>query len=168
MDNLSYNEFKLSTTMKKTLHKLVLLFLLIVGAVNSINATNEKYAVIINGVKNSSDNYLQYWNDCSAVYQTLRHFGYESDKIYVAMSDGQSYGNDIQDLNGQNSSSDHNLDGEGYDEIQYVANREEIEYIFEMLTSTMTDEDDLFIFMTGHGGSYGVEQSYISLWGRNG
>ena len=109
--------------MKKTLHKLVLLFLLIVGAVNTITATNEKYAVIISGNTSSE----RYRNDCSLIYQTLLGKGYQGN-IYVAMPNGNGYGNN-----------------------QYNSTLDDIQYIFEELSQAMTGDDDLFIYVTGPG-----------------
>lgn len=132
----------ISTTMKKTLHKLALLFLLIVGAVNSISATN--YAVIISGNTSSE----RYRNDCSLIYQTLLGKGYEENRIYLALSGGSSL-----DLNGNDS-----------DETVSPATIDVIEHLFSELSYIMTDQDDLFIYVTGPGCRNEFGQSGIILW----
>ena len=142
--------------MKKTLHKLALLFLLIVGVVNSMYATNEKYAVIINGYNTEYDynyqyglryNPTRYRNDCSLIYQTLIGKGYDEHRIYLAITSGSL----------SNST----------DESVYVhsATIDQIEYIFNELANTMTGDDDLFIYVTGPGHQDATTgYSYIDLW----
>lgn len=125
--------------MKKTLHKLALLFLLIVGVVNSMYATNEKYAVIISG--SDSDRYR---NDCYVVYRTLLGKGYQGN-IYAAMPNGNGYG-----------------------DYQYNATLDDIQYIFEELSQVMTGDDDLFIYVTGPGSRNATTgHSYIILSGED-
>ena len=119
------------------------------GQGNSVSS--DKYAVIINGGGDVCQNYVRYWNECSAMYQTLTAHGYSSSNIYVAMSDGTNPAIDLKVSSMYYMSSPLDLDGDGNDDIQYAATRENIEYIFEELSDVMDAEDDLFIFMTGHG-----------------
>lgn len=142
------------------------------------SVTNTKYAVIINGGGEISQNYVRYWNECSAMYMTLIAHGYSRDNIFVAMSDGTDPDVDYLDENMQPASSPLDLDGDGNDDIQYAATRDNVENIFNELANIMTGDDDLFIFMTGHG-DYKVRPPHYTpyyeqisfnwyiLWGEN-
>ena len=153
--------------MKRIFCKVVLLFTFAVSMTNLMYATgtNTKYAVIINGGGNSTINYVRYWNDCSAVYQTLIQKGYSDNLIYVVMSDGT-----VNNYNNSNQAAcfslSLNLDGYGDDDIQYAATIENIYNIFDNLSSNMTSEDDLSIYVTGLGGrNTTTGHSFIVLWG---
>jgi len=142
--------------MKKTLHKLALLVIFLVGIVNTIGATDsapvseihKKYAVIINGGGNNSD-FHRYWNDCSVVYQTLLNNGYYSYRTYLAIAEG----NIDLDNPSNNISGSTDLDGNGVDDdIIYPATLDYLQDIFfTWLPNRMTSDDDLFIYVTGSG-----------------
>lgn len=144
--------------MKRIIHKVITFIILLTGMISVTYAdgieepNTHKYAVIINAVSDSAHNYMRYWNDCSAVYQTLLAHEFLGPNIYVAMSDGTSSNNDIMQLNGSYCSSPLDLNGDGTNDIQYSANRDYIEYIFSELADIITDDDDLFIFTVGEGG----------------
>ena len=126
--------------------------------------THNKYAVIISGGGDVDNNYVRYWNDCSAMYQTLIANGYHRSNIFVAMSDGTSPDYDLNIGFYHYTSSPLDLDGDGNNDIQYAANYNNIEYIFLELAHQMTNDDDLFVFVTDHGGK-DYNNSYIVLWG---
>ena len=117
------------------------------------------YAVIING----SETNVRYWLDVSAIYCTLLEaYGYTKENIFVHWVDGSSnywypYLND--------------LDGDESDDIDFDAHKGTIEHTFmEMAGETNTPdeipelgpEDQLFIFVTGHGDTVNG-QSYFML-----
>jgi hypothetical protein len=124
--------------------------------------THNKYAVIISGGGDVDNNYVRYWNDCSAMYQTLIANGYHRSNIFVAMSDGTSPDYDLNIGFYHYTSSPLDLDGDGNNDIQYAANYNNIEYIFLELAHQMTNDDDLFVFVTDHGGK-DYNNSYIVL-----
>lgn len=135
--------------MKKILYKVITLIVLLTGLTNVVHATN--YAVIINAESNGEHNHIRYWNDCSAVYQTLLSKGFSQDHIYVAMSDGTDLDDDYLNENGDPDNSSLDLNGDNYPDIQYAATRDDIEHIFLELSDAMTSDDDLFIYTVGEG-----------------
>ncbi len=133
--------------------------------------SDHNYAVIINAVWNRRSNYKRYWNDCSEIYRTLINvYGYQKEKIYVIMSDGtDNYGDrriatndcpwwwslfhsgvDNDDCNDYDSSP-LDLDNDGVDDIQYPMLRSSMDAVFENLANTLTEDDNLFVYVTGHG-----------------
>lgn len=123
------------------------------------------YAVIISGGYNSSNNWQRYWNDCSAIYSALVDvYNYEDDHIYVLMSDGTSSGNDRR-ISGGYDSSPLDLDNDGDNDIQYSATKSNITTVFNTLSSTLTNNDYLFIFFTDHGGQESGQDAIVYLWG---
>ena len=139
---------------------------------NSLNTTScsnniNKYAIIINGGIDAVHNNLRYWNDCSFIYKTLTEtYGYSKNNIYVLMSDGTNPAVDINEGENQYISQDLDLDGDGEDDIEYVANKENITYVFNSLSNRMVAGDELFIFTIDHGGI--ANGNYVlCLWGEN-
>lgn len=112
------------------------------------------YAVIINGGCDKEHNYERYWNNCSFMYKTLKDiYHYSEDHIYVIMSDGTNPAADRKLCNsGKYDSSPLDLDGNGTNDVRYSATRENISTVFNNLAEKLTEKDNLFIFMTGHGG----------------
>lgn len=150
--------------MKNMLCKMCIVAVLFVSMNSTLYATvHEKYAVIINGVADSDNNKYHYWNECSAMYQTLKANGYLDNHIYVAMSDGTNSAADIWN-NQILVSSPLDLDGNHTNDIRFVANYDNIQLIFDSLEYYMTDDDDLFIFVTGKGDTIN-SHSYLQVWG---
>ncbi|MBR0195680.1 MAG: hypothetical protein IJQ32_05530 [Paludibacteraceae bacterium] len=147
--------------MKKILYKVITLIVLLTGLTNVVHATN--YAVIINAESNGEHNHIRYWNDCSAVYQTLLSKGFSQDHIYVAMSDGTDSHDDIMLENSNYESSPLDLDGDSYYDIRFAATRDDIESIFyDTLSNKITEDDDLFIYTVGEGYVERLHFSYLN------
>ncbi|MCE5243124.1 MAG: C13 family peptidase [Syntrophobacteraceae bacterium] len=110
---------------------------------------NHKYAVIINGGYDRSNNHVRYWNDISFLYKVLKNIcGYKPANIYVLSGDGTNPAPDRP--GGVNSSTD--LDGDGRLDIDYSATRANIGLVFDKLAQRMDSNDFLFVFTTDHGG----------------
>lgn len=125
------------------------------------------YAVIINGGRNKLTNHERYWNDCSFLYQTLRHvYRIPKRNITVMMSDGGNPEEDLlkADLRGF-ISSPVDLDGDGLQDVDYPATEQALNHVLVKLSRELTADDHLFIFIVDHGGSHDHESdSFIWLW----
>lgn len=125
------------------------------------------YAVILSGGANSYNNHVRYWNDCATIYSILvNKYSYLKDHIFVLMSDGTSPNKDRRLLNGTYDSSPLDLDGDGNDDIQYAATKDNLKTVFNHLSSILTEDDNLFIFTIDHGDLIDVSKksSSIILW----
>ena len=112
-----------------------------------------QYAVIINGGENSTSNFIWYWNNCAKIYSTLiNKYHFDKSKIYVIISDGTD---PAVDMNPGKFypliSSPLDLDGDGIDDTQYAATKSNIAHVFDTLFTLITNEDNVFIFVTDHG-----------------
>ena len=125
------------------------------------------YAVIINGGRNKLTNHERYWNDCSFLYQTLRHvYRIPKRNITVMMSDGGDPEEDMlkADLRGF-TSSPVDLDGDGLQDVDYPATEQAVNHVMVRLSRLLTTDDHLFVFIVDHGGSKDRESdSFIWLW----
>ncbi len=132
-----------------------------------IRLPGKTYAVIINGSKDLKSNRESYWNDCSFLYTTLRnYYKIPRTNISVIMSDGKDPGADITMEDNSVVSSPLDLDGDGTDDIDYAATKENIKAVFSGLSNRIYSSDHLLVFIVGHG--YKDQASYISLWGNEG
>ena len=130
----------------------------------AIRLPGKTYAVIINGSKDLKSNRESYWNDCSFLYTTLRnYYKIPRTNISVIMSDGKDPGADITMEDNSVVSSLLDLDGDGTDDIDYAATKENIKAVFSRLSNRIYSRDHLLVFIVGHG--YKYKASYISLWG---
>ncbi len=126
---------------------------------------HNNYAVIINGGGNIGNNYITYWNDCSAYYKTLTQlYGYKAENIYVLISDGLNANNDRTLGNGAIDSSPWDLDGNGTNDIQYAATKANLSKVFTDLSKKITNQNYLFVYLTGPGGYDSIKGSFITLW----
>ena len=130
---------------------------------DSNNSADNKWAIIINGGYNPYINHARYWNDCSAVYQTLTNNGYLPEHIFVAISDGLDDEADMNSNNGAFVNSPWDLDGDGTNDTQFPATRNGLFEMFDLLRNTMGANDEVFIFTTDHGGLEG-SHSTLLLW----
>ena len=120
--------------------------------VKTVASNPHCYAVIISGGYNDANNHIRYWNDISAIYCTLTQiYGFTPGNIFVHSADGTAAHN--------HGSLD--LDGDGNADIDAPASYSSISSTFQTLAGTIGADDQLYIFVTDHGGS----GSYIYLWG---
>lgn len=128
----------------------------------------QTYAVILNGGKNMSANRESYWDDCSFFYITLRDvYCIPKENIKVIISDGTDSSFDMK-LDGRDSvfiSSPLDLDEDGIDDTEYAATKENLQKVFSELSSKVTANDNLLVFMVGHGGIDKAGVSHVCLWG---
>ena len=120
---------------------------ILVGA-SDTPATN-RWAVIISGGYNQSNNHIRYWNDCSYFYKTLMANGFLDSHIYVLISDGTNPA--VDRSNNTNSPTD--LDGDGDADTQYSVTKANITTVFNLLKNLLDGDDILYVFATSHGGS---------------
>lgn len=135
------------------------------GRKQSGSRSLHQYAIIISGGGSTYYNWERYWNDCSAIYQVLVNvYGYSKQNIYVLMADGTNPNIDRHMNDGTYESSPLDLDGDGLADIQYDATRSSITSVFNTLSNTLTEEDDLFIFTTDHGDRIDGNHVVMCLW----
>jgi hypothetical protein len=121
----------------------------------------DRWAVLLNGGFNQSNNHVRYWNDLSNMYTTLvQIYGYADDHIIVLCSDGLNPAPDQS--NGQNSNPD--LDNDGDADIMYPCVLSNVDMVFAWLTNNLAQDDQLFIFTTDHGSSTGGWNAFQNLW----
>ncbi|MBQ9230202.1 MAG: T9SS type A sorting domain-containing protein [Prevotella sp.] len=131
------------------------------------NTATYDYAVIINGGMNKDQNEERYWHHCSDIYKTLiNQYGYIKNHIYVIMSDGTNPAVDMKTTEGTYASSNLDLDEDGVADIQYAATKSNISNVFNLLQQRMVSTDNLFVYVTDHGGEFdNGSGSFIYLWG---
>jgi len=138
----------------------------VAAASSTSTSGSNKYAVIISGGSDNYNNWIRYWNDCSAMYKALKNiYGYTDDHIYVLMSDGISSGADRHVSGNVYDSSPLDLDNDGVNDIKYSATKSNIDIVFNELSSKLTSNDCLFVFTTDHGGYENGDDVYMYLWG---
>ena len=128
------------------------------------------YAVIISGGCDTNQNGTRFWGDAAAVYSTLTlTYGYPKTNIYTYISDGTNPAVDAADLiTYQYINSPFDLDGDGLDDTLGEANAANISNVFLHLQGVLQSNDQLFVFVTDHGGhtAGGAERdTELNLWG---
>ncbi|RJP79818.1 MAG: hypothetical protein C4524_04640, partial [Candidatus Zixiibacteriota bacterium] len=121
----------------------------------------ERWAVLMNGGYNSSNNHVRYWNDLSNIYKALTEvYLFPDDRIIVLCSDGTNPAPDQS--NGQNSNPD--LDGDGDPDIMFSCILVNVDAVFAQLATQLSADDKLFIFTTDHGETAGGWNTNQNLW----
>ena len=120
------------------------------GSLNR-NSSSNLYAIIIDFCgQGQYYNYERFRNDCALVYNMLCDHGYSHENIYVAMPN-----NEISEQSYYSSSiaatqvTDFN--GDGLDDVDYPATCSGVETLFADLNNEISENDMLFVYMTGHG-----------------
>lgn len=135
------------------------------AAGKSAFSQSRNYAVIISGGGDKYSNYERYWNDCSAIYSALtRCYCYKRENIYTLLADGINPDLDRRRIDGSFDSSPLDLDGDGINDINYSATKNNISHVFDELAEKLTQSDTLFIFTTDHGGRNYGNSVYLLLW----
>ncbi|NCD32919.1 MAG: PKD domain-containing protein [Spartobacteria bacterium] len=107
------------------------------------------YAVIVSGGYNKANNHIRYWGDVAHIYSTLSlKYGYPKTNIYALVSDGLDPADDRSD----DTNSPWDLDGDGTNDTQAAATAGNISNVFVHLQSILTTNDQLFVYLTDHGG----------------
>jgi len=104
----------------------------------------QKYAVLLSGGVDAANNHARYLNDLTEIYWTLRNvYGYSPSNIFTLYADGT-----------------------GPSWVTHSATKANVLSVFSMLQGAMTSSDELFMYVTNHGGQIvsGSNQAKIWLW----
>ena len=126
------------------------------------------HAVIVSGGMNKLMNQERYWNDCAFLYRTLLYdYHFPKENITLLISDGGDPGDDqLRSDGGGFTSSNPDLDGDGERDMFLTATTESLSCTLASLSSQLTHDDHLFLFLIDHGGSDDKQNgSYLWLWG---
>ena len=117
----------------------------------------KSYFVLVSGGGSKEENGIRFWSDTAMLYSTLRlKYGVSKGNIKVFVSDGTStaldanIGNDT-DGNPVYVDSPKDLDGDGVSDITGPATKSALSSAFSSLRSSLTANDQLFVFITSHG-----------------
>ena len=121
-----------------------------------------KWAVIISGGLDDSNNHPRYWNNSSYAYKVLTNkYSYPKSHIYCLIADGSNPAVDRTD----GISTPLDLDGDGVDEALIEANTTNISSVFTYLGNQVAAEDEVFVYVTDHGSlDSGTGDALICLW----
>ena len=132
------------------------------GAAFYAGDVSHSYFVLISGGANAELNGIRFWADTAFMYSTLtKKYGVASDHIHVLMSDGLDPSADAclgETTEGEPVlvSSPTDLDGDGTVDVDRTASWNNLCEVFNGLKSTLTAQDQLFVFVTSHGNSRGT------------
>jgi len=126
-----------------------------------VSSDDSRWAVLMNGGYDASNNHVRYWNDLSNIYVTLNHiYDIPDENIIVLCSDGLNPA--VDQSNGQNSNPD--LDGDGDNDIMYSCILSNVNLVFAGLAANFTGSEKLFVFTTDHGDSVSGWNVVENLW----
>ena len=130
------------------------------------DAANNTYAVIVGGGTNKYNNYEEYWNDCSFMYQTLTNrFKIPKSNISLFFGTGSSSQPSVlrADFQGiEMMSKDFDRDNAD-DSVKETDVNHFLEFLDTLASKPNIDKTHLFFFFLGDGGS-AENDSYISFW----
>jgi len=127
----------------------------------STSRDDSRWAVLMNGGYDASNNHVRYWNDLSNIYVTLNHvYEIPDENIIVLCSDGLNPA--VDQSNGQNSDPD--LDGDNDDDIMYSCILSNVNLVFANLAANFTGTEKLFVFTTDHGDTVSGWNVVENLW----
>ena len=134
------------------------------GAIRYDGSASNCYAVILSGGYNMENNHVRYWGDAAFVYSTLTlKYGYPKGNVYALVADGLDPSAD--NSGGEDSPKD--LDGDGFFDTFGAATAVNIRNLFLNLQESLKATDQLFVFLTDHGGPTegGAEwEVELNLW----
>jgi len=116
----------------------------VVTASGSGGAVGQKYAILLSGGVDNANNHPRYLNDLTEIYWTLRNvYGYLPSNIYTLYADGT-----------------------GPAWVTNAATKTNVLSVFSTLQAAMSSSDELFMYVTNHGGQIvsGTNQARIWLW----
>lgn len=143
---------------------------------------SRSYAILVSGGSKKSSNHLRFWGDMSLAYGTLRrNCGVPRENIRVLWGAGDPTV-DLCKAGGKSCSqcgsasiplNPFDLDRDGVGDIDGEASFENVERAFSEIGSRLTADDQLFVYFTDHGATYGFDSfveaalapfSTILLW----
>lgn len=115
-----------------------------------------KWAVIISGGCDMTNNYSRYYNDCVNIYIKLtQELDFPKGNIYCLIADGTDPAIDQRTGTNTYINSNPDLDGDGTNDIQYKATKNNLSTVFNNLSLLVSPGDEVLVFMTDHGGTDG-------------
>ena len=103
--------------------------------VGGIKPIKNRYAVLIAGCINPSNNHIRYWNDLVTMYNILIGRGFQPGNITVLYADGVARPGVAASI-----------------PVNYAATPDNITTVFNQLATKVTVNDDVYIMLNDHGG----------------
>lgn len=118
----------------------------------NISIDYTKWAVILGGGYDTQNDYPSIHTECCEIYRMLRDkYRYSEEQIIVMYTyEGTSWDLDYNTLD---------------TEVDYIFNKEKIDFVFNYLSSNLEQGDTLSIFVMTHGDTSGNNNSSIILFG---
>jgi len=136
-------------------------------------ADSHHFALLISGGNTTNNNTDRYWRDTAYLYSTLiQKYGYSKTNLIVLVADGTNPAIDHLNFNytppdSYWASTPLDFDGDGECDITGDASAASVSNVFLDLQSRLTPQDQLFVFLTDHGGptpGSGEWDVELALW----